>query len=71
MMKKIKAHDFQKFKTTGFFGRDIWNGIITLELRLEKQANFEKKKVILKILLDQNTKIKRKEKHYLIKTQVK
>lgn len=47
MMKKIKAHDFQKFKTAGFFGRDIWNGIITLELRLEKQANFEKKKIAL------------------------
>ena len=67
MMKKIKAHDFQKFKTTGFFRRDIWIGIITLEFRLEKQANFEKKKDSL----DQNTKIKRKEKHYLIKTQVK
>ena len=47
MMKKIKAHDLQKFKTTGFFRRDIWIGIITLEFRLEKQANFEKKKIAL------------------------
>ena len=53
------------------FGRNIWNGIITLEEAPKKKINFKRKLVILKILLDQNTKIKRKEKHYLIKTQVK
>ena len=53
------------------FGSNIWNGIITLEDTLTKKINFKKKLVILKILLYQNTKIKRKEKYYLIKTQVK
>lgn len=53
------------------FGRNISNGIITLAEALKKKINFKRKLVILKILLDQNTKIKRKEKHYLIKTQVK
>ena len=53
--KKIKEYDFQKFKTIGFFGRDIWNDIITLEFRLEKQTNFEKKISISKKTLSKKT----------------
>ena len=61
--EKDKTYDFKKFKTIRSFGREIYNGIITLNNAYEEQINLKSEIDKFKESTNQNPQTKKKKRH--------